>query len=353
MGKFNPAGASRNDFTALFNAWKSNGIVTDTYLASAMNAYHAAYISPIQNKCSGKYDPCYDEVVGARGGYDTLDDRLDAISGGGGASDYDELDNRPQINSVTLTGNKSLADLGIAAASDLAAKAAASDLTAETAARTAADESHTAMLIELLNGGAKNIVAFTRGTETHNGVTFTVNDDLSVTLSTVAGSPCSQYFALRLIGDPDTTGWAYGQPIEKGTYILSGLPSGASASTFRYLLGLAASSTATRTSESVYATTKEFTVQNDTTRFDLSIYVATGADFSTPVTIKPMITKKKYYQLTDKYVAGSPTNAQLFKMIRDMQNGGSASVQSLQSPSQLMSIRPDADLTGGSEVQDA
>ena len=36
-----------------------------------------------------------------------------AVSGGGGTSDYDQLSNRPQINSVTLTGNKSLADLSI------------------------------------------------------------------------------------------------------------------------------------------------------------------------------------------------------------------------------------------------
>ena len=31
----------------------------------------------------------------------------------GGASDYTELENKPQINSVTLVGNKSLSDLGI------------------------------------------------------------------------------------------------------------------------------------------------------------------------------------------------------------------------------------------------
>ena len=37
--------------------------------------------------------------------------------GGGGTTDYSELTNKPQINSVTLTGNKSLSDLGIAAAS--------------------------------------------------------------------------------------------------------------------------------------------------------------------------------------------------------------------------------------------
>ena len=39
------------------------------------------------------------------------------ISGGGGTSDYDQLSNRPQVNSVTLTGNKSSADLGVASAS--------------------------------------------------------------------------------------------------------------------------------------------------------------------------------------------------------------------------------------------
>ena len=35
------------------------------------------------------------------------------IQGGGGTSDYTDLINKPQINSVTLTGNKSLSDLGI------------------------------------------------------------------------------------------------------------------------------------------------------------------------------------------------------------------------------------------------
>lgn len=39
--------------------------------------------------------------------------------GGGGTSDYTDLTNKPQINSVTLTGNKSLSDFGIASADDL------------------------------------------------------------------------------------------------------------------------------------------------------------------------------------------------------------------------------------------
>lgn len=40
------------------------------------------------------------------------------IQGGGGTSDYTDLINKPQINSVTLTGNKSLSDLGIQATID-------------------------------------------------------------------------------------------------------------------------------------------------------------------------------------------------------------------------------------------
>ena len=36
--------------------------------------------------------------------------------GGGGTSDYNDLSNKPQINSVTLSGNKTLTQLGITAA---------------------------------------------------------------------------------------------------------------------------------------------------------------------------------------------------------------------------------------------
>ena len=42
--------------------------------------------------------------------------------GGGGTSDYTQLSNLPQINSVELIGNKSLSDLGIASAAALAGK---------------------------------------------------------------------------------------------------------------------------------------------------------------------------------------------------------------------------------------
>lgn len=44
------------------------------------------------------------------------------MEGGGGTSDYTDLTNKPSINNVTLTGNKSLSDLGAASESAVAAK---------------------------------------------------------------------------------------------------------------------------------------------------------------------------------------------------------------------------------------
>lgn len=42
--------------------------------------------------------------------------------GGGGTSNYNQLSNLPGINGVTLTGNKTAADLSLAAATDVASK---------------------------------------------------------------------------------------------------------------------------------------------------------------------------------------------------------------------------------------
>ena len=44
---------------------------------------------------------------------------LNATGGGGGTSDYDDLTDKPSINNVTLSGNKTAAELGLAAASDI------------------------------------------------------------------------------------------------------------------------------------------------------------------------------------------------------------------------------------------
>lgn len=45
--------------------------------------------------------------------YALLSKKIEEGGGGGGTSNYNSLSNKPSINSVTLSGNKTLADLGI------------------------------------------------------------------------------------------------------------------------------------------------------------------------------------------------------------------------------------------------
>ena len=57
--------------------------------------------------------------------------------GGGGSDNYNDLSNKPQIGGVTLSGNKSLAALGIASTSDVSGKADAGDVYTKTEVDTA------------------------------------------------------------------------------------------------------------------------------------------------------------------------------------------------------------------------
>lgn len=167
-------------------------------------------------------------------------------------------------------------------------------------------------IVNMINEGCKNIANLTGNTRTENGVTMTIEPDRSVTLSGVS----TQYYAFRIIGDQAGTDYQYGVPIPRGTYVLTGIDLNASATTSRYILGIRTASDVARTSTSIYTSPYEFTVDNDTTRIDLSIYTSTGASFNNPLAhYYPMISEKWKWELTQDYVPYSPSNAELAKMI--------------------------------------
>lgn len=56
--------------------------------------------------------------------------RLETGGGGTGTDNYNELENKPKINNITLSGNKSGSDLGLASTSDLSAYLTSSDAAA-------------------------------------------------------------------------------------------------------------------------------------------------------------------------------------------------------------------------------
>lgn len=153
-------------------------------------------------------------------------------------------------------------------------------------------------IIDIIDGGPKNLLPYDAPSYYKNNITWTNNGDGSWTVSTSAAS--SQYYGYRIIGNPDTTAYADALPIPRGTYILTGIPSGASSTTYRYLLRIYSDSS-TSTSVSLYDD-YTFAVTNDITRIDLALYVATGVTIESPgVTYWPMLCRIGDYNLTDSF----------------------------------------------------
>ena len=167
--------------------------------------------------------------------------------------------------------------------------------------------------------GIKNYAAFTRQDGVYGPyykTTFTVSNGV-VTCS--CDSANTGYKAFRVIGDPDNTGWAYGVPLPRGKYILTGLASGSTSSTFRYILGVTQSESDARTSTSIYGD-YEFEITTDTARIDLSYYVAQGN--AVTASARPMICRIEDYEVSRAYVAPSKTMAELTAKIANLIDRG-------------------------------
>ena len=167
--------------------------------------------------------------------------------------------------------------------------------------------------------GIKNYAVFTRRDGTYGpyyGTTFTVSNGV-VTCSCSAAN--TGYKNFRIIGDTENVGWTYGMPLPKGKYVLTGLASGASSTTFRYILGIAQSSSDTRVSNSIYDDF-EFEITTDTGRIDLSYYVAQGN--AVTASSKPMICRVEDYEVSTAYVAPSKTMAELTAKVAALVDAG-------------------------------
>ena len=112
------SGSGSSDYTELSNKPSINGVTlygnktsTNLGLASASDV-----AGKLDNPSGGTVGQVLKKTASGA-------EWADESGGGGGTSDYTDLTNKPQINGNTLTGNKTAANLGLASASDLAAKA--------------------------------------------------------------------------------------------------------------------------------------------------------------------------------------------------------------------------------------
>ena len=176
-------------------------------------------------------------------------------------------------------------------------------------------ELNRALIVQNLNYSYKNRARIFPNSDTFYGTTFTVDKDAgTITTSGTA----SGYKSFRFFGDMDNVGYSYAIPIPRGIYYIKGLPTGASASTFRYILGLYTDSSATRQAVYIYDNDYVLTVDNDTTRIDLAAYISQGNVFVNPVVWYPFIIEESDYFASPDFVPYCPTPREMWTIIRNL-----------------------------------
>ena len=100
-----------NDYLIVDNA--TDGTKKIKVSAISDSALSDSSENPVQNKVvKAALDSKQGTLTAGSNITITEENVISATGGGGGSTDYPDLTNKPQINSVTLVGNKSLADLG-------------------------------------------------------------------------------------------------------------------------------------------------------------------------------------------------------------------------------------------------
>lgn len=176
-------------------------------------------------------------------------------------------------------------------------------LSAETSAREAADSKMQAAIGTVANAGAKNILKITGSSQTINGVTFTVNDDQTVTVNGTASATISYVI----------TDNAQAVLIPDGNYILSGCPQGGGTSSYDLRWYMYSSG------KSAYDMGSGATVTKDgnTTSSNIAIVIRSGATANNLV-FKPMLSPP---EIAGDFQPYAPTNRELYEMILALQNG--------------------------------
>ena len=157
----------------------------------------------------------------------------------------------------------------------------------------------TAALIELVDSGAKNKLNHTAYTRTVNGVTYTVNADRSITITSDGTNTQSLLYLVQ-----NYTG------VPAGTYVLSGCPGGSSA-TFDLRVKVGS------TTYTNYEGGTEF-AYNGTDSFESTIVVR--ASQTLDITMQPMVCSKASWDISRAYVPYRPSYDELVARVVALEN---------------------------------
>lgn len=157
------------------------------------------------------------------------------------------------------------------------------------------------VLAELVDAGAKNKLNHTAYTRTVNGVTFTINADRSITITSDGTNTQSLLYLVQ-----NYTG------VPAGNYVLSGCPSG-SFTTFDLRVKVGS------TTYTNYSGGTEFTY-NGTDTFESTIVVRASQTLN--ITMYPMICTKAAWDASHAYVPHRPSYDELVARIEALERAG-------------------------------
>lgn len=162
----------------------------------------------------------------------------------------------------------------------------------------------------LIDAGAKNLLKITGTSQTIRNVTFTVNDDGTVSVNGTNNTTSAAVFYLNIL-PADTA------PNYNGC-ILTGCPQGGSTSTYRLAVQLNSGSFTTYASD----TGDGATIQNvPSSDCRVGIFIYAGAKVENLI-FKPMICTAEDHAASDAFVPYTPTLRELYEMIQALQTGG-------------------------------
>jgi hypothetical protein len=228
-------------------------------------------------------------------------------------ADYDLLTNRPQINGHILTGNQTGTDLGLQNTLTFDNTPTQNSTNPVTSGGVWTDQQRQDMLqdedraalVELVDSGAKNLLKITAESQTINGVTFTINDNQTVTCNGTASGTVS--FDMRI---PTT--------VSGKTCFVSGCPTGgATANTFRQLIR---DVTNQKNLGSDIGDGVEVAFPNPTENVVLRINIFAGYTANN-LTFKPMLCTVADYAISPAFVPYRPSWQEMYDMILALQSG--------------------------------
>ena len=182
----------------------------------------------------------------------------------------------------------------------------AARLTAIEAKDTAQDTT----IAKLVDAGAKNLLKITGTSQTIRNVTFTVNDDGTVTVDGTNNTTSTAVFYLNVL-PADTA------PNYNGCR-LTGCPQGGSTSTYRLAVQLNSSAYTNYASDTGGGTTIHDVPASDC-RVVIAVYPGATVD---DLIFKPMICTAEDHAASDAFVPYTPTLRELYEMIQELQAGG-------------------------------